>query len=191
MSRKIYILAVTVLLSLGFTACEKGEGEDDYGFAYLYMPQATVSGGLNNNYPVPSGEGEYTYNFKVDPNGQNLNIMLGVLRSGKLSNSAYTVDIISRADTTAQIVASGVIENAVVMPESFYNIPEKVNVPGNKNGETFYMSVPLSGLKQATYTGKKLVTTVAITNPSKYELNTQKSSTVVIIDVDDILDIIE
>lgn len=184
-----FILLATLLFAIVFISCEDGDGDADYGFTMLYMPQATASGGLDNNYYVPSGEGEYTYNFKV--NGGNVDIILGVLRAGKVSNSPYQVDIISRADTTTQIVQSGIIENAVVMTESLYTLPGSVSVPGNKSGETFYMSVPVEVLKRPEYAGKKLVMTVAITNPSKYQLNTRKTSTVVIIDTDALLDIIE
>lgn len=184
-----FILLATLLFAIVFISCEDGDGDADYGFTMLYMPQATASGGLDNNYYVPSGEGEYTYNFKV--NGGNVDIILGVLRAGKVSDSPYQVDIISRADTTTQIVQSGIIENAVVMTESLYTLPGSVSVPGNKSGETFYMSVPIEVLKRPEHAGKKLVMTVAITNPSKYQLNTRKTSTVVIIDTDALLDIIE
>jgi hypothetical protein len=183
------MLLATLLFAVVFVSCEDGDADADYGFALLYMPQATSSGGLDNNYYVPSGEGEYTYNFKIKDG--KVDIFLGVLRAGQLPNSPYQVDIISRADTTTQIVQSGIIENSVVMAESHYTLPSMVSVPGDKNGKTFYMTVPVEVLKRAEYTGKKLVMTVAITNPSKYGLNTRKTNTVVIIDRNALLDIIE
>jgi len=186
---KLLILMVSLIVAIGFSSCEKGDGDKDYGSALLYMPQATSSGGLTNNYAVPSGEGEYTYNFRID--GNNLKIILGVLRSGKLSNEAYTVDVVSLKNNTDEVVATNEIENAIVLPENLFSIPAKVNVPSDKSGETFYMTVAIDALRSSEYRGKNLVATIAIVNPSKYELNVDKANTVVIIDVNACLDIID
>lgn len=186
MKCKMYTLMAMLLLAIGLVACDGSDGEADYGFAYLYMPQATSGGGLDNNYHVPSGGGSYTANYKIKDG--KLEIILGVLRSGQLSNSAYSVDIISRADTTRQIVASGAIPDAVALAENQFSLPAKVDVPSDKSGETFYLSVPVEVLKEVAFAGKKLIVTVGITNPTKYELNTRKTSTVVIVDVDAMLD---
>lgn len=186
MKSKMYALMAMLLFAIGFVGCDGGDGDLDYGFAYLYMPQATSGGGLDNNYYVPSGGGDYTANYRIKD--QKLEIILGVLRSGQLANDAYSVDIISRADTTHQIVTSGTIPNAVALSETQFSLPSAVSVPSSKSGETFYMSVPVETLKRTEFAGKKLVATVAITNPTKYQLNTKKTSTVVIVDVDAILD---
>jgi len=82
MIKKIAFIAAIFLCLAGFYACDKGAGTADYGFAYIYMPQATGSGGLDNNYYVPSGEGVYTYQFRVDSVRNELKILLGVSRSG-------------------------------------------------------------------------------------------------------------
>ena len=184
MMKKIVFIAVTVLFLTGFYACEKGAGTDDYGFTYIYMPQATVSGGLDNNYYVPSGEGVYTYNFKVDSMKGELQILLGVLRSGDVSNAAYSVDIVARTDTTNQIISDGLVDNGMAFPSSLYSLPQKVDVDANKSGASFYMTVPTEALKDNAYTDKNLILTVGIANPSKYELSTTNTSTVVILDVD-------
>lgn len=186
MIKKIALIAVSVLFLSGFYACEKGDGESDYGFSIIYMPQSTQNGGINNNYLVPSGEGIYTYNFRVDSVKKELNILLGVLRSGDLSNSAYSVDIVARMDTTLQIVNNtddNAIVNGMVFPTELFSLPQKVDVASNKNGESFYMTVPTEVLKNAIYTDKNLVLTVGLANPSKYELSDTNSSTVVILDV--------
>ena len=181
--KKIVFIGVCVLFMSGFFACDKGDGAADYGFAYIYMPQAAVSGGLNNNYYVPSGEGVYTYNFKVDADKKELQIRLGVLRSGKLSNAAYSVDIIARTDTTYQIISGGLIENGMIFPTDMYSLPQKVAVAANKNSESFYMTVPADALKDNRYTDKKLVLTVGLANPSRFELSAKNTNTVVILDV--------
>ena len=184
MMKKIVFIAATIVFLTGFYACEKGAGTDDYGFAYIYMPQATASGGLDNNYYVPSGEGVYTYNFKVDSVKGELQILLGVLRSGDLPNAAYSVDIVVRTDTTNQIISGGLVDDGMVFPSSLYSLPQKVDVAADKSGESFYMTVPAEALKGSSYTGKKLVLTVGLANPSKYELSDANTSTVVILDVD-------
>ena len=183
MKKIILIAAASVLFLTGFFACEKGEGMGDYGFAYIYMPQAAVSGGLDNNYYVPSGEGDYTYNFKIDTGKNELQILLGVLRSGDLPNAAYSVEIMARTDTTAQIISEGLVENGIVFPSNLYSLPQKVEVAANKSGESFYMTVPLEALKDDRYTDKKLVLTVGLANPSRFELSATNTSTVVILDV--------
>jgi len=181
--KRIVLITVTVLFLAGFSACEKNDGMDDFGFACIYMPQATVSGGLNNNYYVPSGEGIYTYNFKIDNTKKELQILLGVLRSGDLPNAAYSVEIVARTDTTNQIISGGLIENGMVFPSGFYSLPQKVDVTADKNGESFYMTIPTEALKGDSYTDKKLVLTVGLANPSHFELSATNTNTVVILDV--------
>jgi len=181
--RKIAYIIVGFIFLTGFFACEKGAGTDDYGFAYIYMPQATVSGGLNNNYNVPSGEGIYTYNFKVDSVKRELQILLGVLRSGNLPNAAFTVDIVAGIDTTNQIISNGLVVNGMIFPSGLYSLPQNVAVPGNQNGASFYMTVPADELKKDSYTDKKLVLTVGLANPSRFQLSATNTNTVVILDV--------
>jgi hypothetical protein len=183
MIKKIIFIAAAGLLLAGFFSCEKGDNLDDYGFACIYMPQATVSGGLNNNYYVPSGDGVYTYNFKIDASKGELQILLGVLRSGDLSNSAYSVDIVARMDTTNQILSNGLVEGGMIFPSNMYSLPKKVEVAANKSGEGFYMTVPINALKSDNYTDKKLVLTVGLANPSLFELSDKNTKTVVILDV--------
>ena len=121
------------LIGLLLASCEGNDADEDYGYAYLYMPQATTSGGLNADYQVPSGGGENTYNFNYDAASQRLDIVLGVIRSGKVPAKAYSVDIISRTDTTAYISEQGLIENGIVLPEGLYELPETVSVEAGES----------------------------------------------------------
>jgi hypothetical protein len=182
--RRIIFIAISVLFLTGFFSCEKGDGMADYGYAYIYMPQATGSGGLNNNYAVPSGDGVNTYNFKIDTDKKELQILLGVLRSGDLSNAAYSVDIIARTDTTNQIISNGLVENGMVFPSNLYSLPQKAEVDANQSGTSFYMTVPTEALKNESYKGMKLVMTVGLANPSRFELSATNTNAVVILDVD-------
>jgi hypothetical protein len=40
--RKIIFIAASILFLTGFYACDKGDSSANYGFAYIYMPQATI-----------------------------------------------------------------------------------------------------------------------------------------------------
>ena len=175
---KIKIVLLILLAFSILTGCQEGDGDDDYGFAYIYMPQAMVAGGLENNYNVPSGGGESAYNFKV--NDGKLNIILGVLRSGKLSDKAFSVDI------NAFVPSSGVLSavGGIALPSTIYSLPQILNVPSDKSGESFLLSVDAAALKSEVYDGKKLVLVVEISNPSNFELSETGTSVVVIIDVD-------
>lgn len=52
------ILFATIFLSAFMAlSCQKGDSEVDYGNSFIYIPQAMVSGGINNYYNVPSGGG--------------------------------------------------------------------------------------------------------------------------------------
>lgn len=175
------ILFIVFLFALVvFTGCKEGDGDADYGFAYIYMPQATASGGLNNEYNVPSGGGEYTYNFRVDKESNKLNIMLGVIRSGKVPDSSFSVDVLPLPGNT-HVDASA---NQMLLPESMYTLPSTVTVPEGKSNNSFYLSVDINSLKSDTYTGKKLLLTVGIDKPTKFQLSETNTQTLVIIDVD-------
>ena len=170
----------------GFTVTSCKKETADYGETYIYMPQATVSGGVNNRYPVPSGGGEMTYNFKA--NNGRIDIMLGVSRSATISGGDFTVDVVVDNEATNQLVSSGAVLNAAVLPAGSYTLPEKVTVSGS-NEATFYLSVDSAMLiNDLAYTGQKLVLAVGIANPTAYTLSENNNLTMVVIDVDGIRD---
>ncbi|WP_423126660.1 hypothetical protein [Gaoshiqia sp. Z1-71] len=177
---KVKIVLMLLLILSIFSGCQEGDGDQDYGFAYIYMPQAMVSGGLTNYYNVPSGGGEYTYNFKIQ-DGQ-LNVILGVLRSGKLADEAYRVDI-NASETSADVLSA---VGGLALPTAIYSLPQNVNVPSGKSGETFYLSLDADALMSEAYDGQKLVLTIGISNPTNFELADVGTSVVVIIDVDNV-----
>jgi len=160
--------------------CAKEDGNGDFGLAYIYMPQAATSGNDDGRYEVPSGK-EMTYNFNVKDG--KLNVFLGVVRSGKLSSEGFSVDVKVLTDTTNQIIASGDIEDAMLLPATIYSLPNKVSV-SDGYWATFYLLVDTTAIKNDAYTGKNLVLVVGIANPDKFELSNKNICTVVIIDVD-------
>ena len=51
---KAYKLLLLIALTAGIAACSKEDATKDYGFAKVYIPQATVTG-IDNSYPIPLG----------------------------------------------------------------------------------------------------------------------------------------
>ncbi len=181
---KYCILIIAICAGFLFKACKRETLI--YGDAYIYMPQAISSGGLNNMYAVPSGGGALTYNIKPD-NGK-INIMLGVSCSGTEQVKDFTVDVVARNDETNNFISSGTLPNAVALPENTYSLPAQVSVT-HSNNATFYLSVDSAMLmNDLSYTGKKLVLAVGISNPTAYTISDNNSITMVVIDVDAIRD---
>lgn len=179
MKRNIKSILLTALCMVALCGCQKGDGDAEYGNAYVYMPQATLSAGIDNYYRVPSGDGEYTYNFKVTDS--KVDVLLGVTRSGKLANENFSVDVqildTQTADAVTQLGAS-----AMVMPASIYTRPSTVSIDSYES--SFALSIDKAALKSAAYDGKTLVVCVGIANPTRYELAKTGTSVTVIVDVD-------
>lgn len=182
-----FVLFLASVCMMGFAACD-GDGDADYGFGKIYMPQAMQSGGLNNSYAVPSGDGEYTYNFRVTAG--YVKAVLGVTRSGKLSDArGFSVSVYTSEEETAAAVSQF---GGEPMPSDFYEpLPRSVTVPSGKSGEVFYLEIPRSGLSDPANAGKKYVLAVGISDPTAYELAETGTVTAVIVDVDALNDAVE
>jgi hypothetical protein len=169
-----------------FTACEKSDSEKEWGIAQIYMPQASIqSGGLNNNYVVPYGTNEFDKNYTIDSSGgkNDINVILGVYRSGLQALEAYSVNIVTRPDTVDQLIDNGVIQNAVRLPDNMYSIPSSISVSDGQREATFYLTIDRNKLlaDPDTFGGKTLVLAVGISDPSRYDLNISLSTTIVIV----------
>lgn len=163
-----------------FLGCEKGDGLKEFGHSFIYIPQAMVSGGITNNYFVPSGGGENSYNFKVE--GGKLHVILGVLRSGSSLSDSYSVDIASY-EPSDEILTS---LNGMVLTSSIYTLPKTLTVNADQTGGVFYLSIDSEALTSDLFDEQTLVLTVEISNPSKYELAEKGTKVNVVIDVEKI-----
>jgi hypothetical protein len=181
MFKTAFLFAITALFAVTFNSCDKGFSSASFGYNYIYMPQATVSGGLNQNYAVPTGLDSATYNFQIDSINHKLNVYLGVTVSGEQPNTGFKVTVSANNDTTNQIIAVGSVSNAILLPDSIYTLPTSVTVPGGKHMASFNLSINSTALK--AYSGKMALLTVQLSNPSNYLLNNTYSKTVVIINV--------
>ena len=172
-----FLFAILSVCAIALTSCSEGDGDLDYGLMKIYIPQAMAVGGINNIYNVPAGGGEYTTNFEVD--GDNINVHLGVLRSGKAAGDAFTVDIqVSDEQSATQATALG----AEAMPSSVYTLPSNVKVEAGQNSASFDLVLNRQAL--ASQSGKKLVLCIGLANPSKYELSENGTVVTVLVDVD-------
>ena len=164
----ILSIAAAALLTL---SCQKGDGDADYGNEFVYMPQATVSGGIDNYYNVPTGQ-ENTANYYIEDG--NVNVLLGVVRSGKSAYTAFSVDVLTDDALSSKAAAD---LGATVLPASAYTLPGKAQVADGEAGTSFLLEVQKSAL-----TSGKYVLAVKIANPSRYELSKNNTSVVVVID---------
>lgn len=188
MKVNLAILSLVMVVSAFLTSCEKSDSETLFGNSLIFIPQATVSGGQNAHFLVPSGTNNFTYNFKVDTLGNTVNVLLGVSRSGLEAYSAYSVDITTQSDTINTLIANGKINLTAstipveLLPEAAYTLPSVVAVPDGSYSANFKLAIKMDQLK--TFAGKKVALCVVISNPTKYELNLRNSKVIVLIDVD-------
>lgn len=186
--RYLYILCLAILCIAG--ACEKEASTMDYGITSIYMPQSMQSGNpASIVYNVPSGLDSATYNYIIDTPNNKVNIVLGVLRSGKAAGDAYSVTILTNPDTINAAIADGSLVGnpdpgapIVLLPSSAYSLPPTVAVPSGSNQATFWLSVDKDQLKALS--GKKAALAVYLAKPSRYQLSSVNSQTIVLIDVD-------
>jgi len=170
----VALLSVALLLS-----CEKNDQDLDYGDAKIYMPQG-LSSGLN--YQVPKGLDSASRNYTLDTKNNQLNVILGVARSGKTTDEGYSVNISTKPDTINTLIASNVLTNTVLLPAGLYKLPGNISVPEGQSAGTFLLSIDAAQLKSG-YSGKKVALAVAISSPSKFALSAVNNKVIVIIDV--------
>ncbi len=185
---KIFI-AICVIFLLA-SACGKTDANKDYGFPYIYIPQATVTG-LDNSYPIPVGPlgQNSTYCCKYEEKTGTLDIALGVIRSAYIANAqAFSVKLETCPDLTASKLDEygSKSTSAIELPAEFYTLPEKIDVAAGKNSGTCYVPVDVKKLSQeALYESGKyklLVLGLQITDPTAYELAEENTRVVIVID---------
>jgi len=179
---KLYILLVGLICMTTFLSCEEADNEKEWGISLVYMPQAAIlNGGLDNNYPVPLNNNPATQNYFIDEGTNTMKIVLGVYRSGLQKLQSYSVKVSVDDIATANAVKS--ISRAVALPTDVYSLPEEVPVADGERENTFYLSVDMNKLlgKYGNYNSNKLVLAVRIKDPTRYELNEDLSTTIVVI----------
>ena len=180
-------------LVFAFASCDENDATRDYGFAYVYIPQATVTG-LDNSYPIPLGPlDQYTsYACKFDSATGRLDIEVGVIRSGYFAQQkGYSVDLgVSASETADKLAAySEAGTPAAELPAAVVTVPSKITVPAGQSGEAVYVSVDLKALALqkaslwVTDKYKLLVLGLEISNPTEYELAENNTRVVIVLDL--------
>lgn len=174
------MLFCLIFTAVNMISCDEDDNNKEWGYAKIYMPQASIlNGGLSNNdYPVPLNNNASTKNYKLDEANKILYVYLGVYRSGLQKLESYSVQVAPDNAATVAYVAGN--SARAVLPSDAYTLPDIVTVPNGKRETTFYLTVDLSKL-EADFSSKNIVLVVEISNPSKYELNESLSKTTVII----------
>jgi hypothetical protein len=142
------------------------------------------SGGINNQYPVPTGTDSSTWNYSIDKAKGKLNITLGASLSGP-GLEAYGVDIKVNNDTIQKLFNAKLLDPAtnVIMPSTMFTIPGNLEVAKGKRSGFFTLSIDYALLKSAIYRNKFLLVSIGFSNARTYELNTALSSAIVVVDV--------
>ncbi|TDX02043.1 DUF5013 domain-containing protein [Dinghuibacter silviterrae] len=175
------------LLCLWVISCRKDDSKQPFGFSKIYMPQAILqSGGVNNQYAVPSGTDSSTYNYAIDSG--RLNIFLGASLSGP-STGPYTVAVQVDNDTIAKLFAAGAFDTSVykLMPAAMYTLPSQLTVASGARAGSFNLSLDIPSLKASAFVGKYLLLAVRIANPTQYSLDTSLSETIVVVNVNSLV----
>lgn len=170
-----------ILLAAAFVAgCEREGSTEDLGERLIYMPQASMfNGGTTNEYPVPLPNMSVP-NYTLNEETGMMDIILGVYCSGEGQFDGYEVDV--KYNEEATTAALETVANAVALPvELITALPEKVTVPSGSRQTTFNMTVNLAQLvaDHADWYDKNIIAAVTISNPSKYKLNENLSTTIV------------
>jgi hypothetical protein len=177
-----YLIAVFAICSI-FLSCEEADSGKEYGFALVYMPQSTMlSGGYNNDYPVPGGFDRFP-NYTYDSVSQSIKVILGVYRSGLQKLEEFTVEVYSDVDTTNQIISDSVIANAALLPTDVFSFPSTATVKSGSRETIFYLTIDGAKLNNdyPSLAGQTLLVTIGIRKPTKYSLNEKLSKTVILI----------
>lgn len=175
-----YLLIIIILIA---ASCKKNDLQKDWGDSKVFMPQASITdGGITNNYAVPLSN--VFNNYTNDTVKNIISINLGVYRSGLDDLKGFTVNVAADVDTTNQIIGTGTIPNAVLLPSDVYTLPGQVMVADGQRQSSFYLTIDRAKLiaKYSNYVGKKLLLTIRISNPTNYNLIPALSKTLLIID---------
>ena len=168
-----------------FASCTKDDSKLEYGFTKIYMPQGIVkSGGVNNQYPVPSGTDSSTWNYRIDKVKGTLYVFLGSSLTGS-GREAYSAQIKVNNDTIQGLLNAKIFDPSayVLMPATMYSLPTSIQVGAGIKDGFFSLSIDYNQLKSATYTNKFLLLAVKLDNPTTYELNKAIGSVILVIDV--------
>lgn len=173
------------MAALLLASCGKEDAVKDYGFAKVYIPQATVTG-IDNSYPIPLGPfyQNSKYTCAYDAASGKLDIVLGVIRSGYFAQSpGYSVSLGKYTPDAPE---------GVELPADVYSFPSAIVVPDGETGATVKVSVDLkalsakrasfyaAGVYQILYLGLEIS---SLQGPANFSLADSNTSVVIKLDM--------
>lgn len=178
MNKKNLILTICLsLIMVALFSCGEADSEKEWGNALIYMPQATYG---NNKYTVPNAGTSSQHNLNYAVSGNKVNIFLGVYRSGLMALDAYSVKV-----NPGDAAQTGYTR----LPDNMFTLPDQVSVTTGNRETTFYLSVDLEFLRNNKETNYSLA--VSLSDPTRYALNSDISTTLVLINTNLLLEKID
>jgi hypothetical protein len=169
-------------LVLTLWSCEEPVEDQAYGISKIYMPQAGINLGADNNY----------YN-ELNPGGEDTSIILGIYRSGLAALEEATVDLEIDTDTLEAALAysetpdgSGdayhYYRNGHLLNPDYYTLPDHITIPDGQREATVELTINKEAIyNDPAWVDDFFILPVRISNPTRYELNEDLSLTMVII----------
>ena len=178
---KKYFLLMLVGIGFILYSCKK---EQVFGDTFIYMPQAALNIGTDNNLPV-------TLNASANA---DTSLVLGVYRSGMQALQGFSVDMMLNTDTIPKAKAIALQANApqkyniyktgILLPTDYYTpLPAKITVPEGQRDAFTHLVLKKSLIRSNYPKGTILLLPVKIANPTKYKLNNDLTLTMVVITV--------
>ncbi|MFV0269547.1 MAG: DUF1735 domain-containing protein [Draconibacterium sp.] len=146
----VRMVVVTLSVLFAFISCEYEDYVDvNYPKQTIYMPAALH--GLYDisvqNDPVGVPTEGVMSRYSIDNESNQLNVHLGVYRSGITSDGEFSVGISLNTDTIAQMINLGSLVSTEVLPSDKVSMPSSVTVKNNSDISTFDLSINLDFIK--------------------------------------------
>lgn len=156
---------------------------------FLSWEEASLlDGGMTNDFPIPFTSKPGTWHT-FDDMSLSLSVPLHVRRTDEedVIYEPFSASIVQDYTKSAE-VASG-MENAVAIPEGYSGLSETVvfDASTSEKEVTLYIDFERISADHPEFAGKKLVLSLLLSDPDKYELDPKLSCINIIIDADKFL----
>jgi hypothetical protein len=170
-----YCIMTIICLSLTLISCEDNAKDEKWGLSLLYMPQSV------------SGDGGQTANLPIDvyPSSRSdTSIVVGMYRSGLAPIEAVSANLIIASDTLTSAINKAktgdgnykIFKDAVLLPEDYYELPNIISLNNGQRENHVFIKLNKERLFSDPHTGP-FVLPVKLDNPTRYQLNEERSLT--------------
>lgn len=174
-SIEFYIVCVLCFSAI-FVSCEDDAKDEPWGNSLLYMPQSVLgSGGENANLKI-----DVHLSSKSDTS-----IVVGMYRSGLESLQSVTADLVIATDTLTGAInmannTSGDnyqdFKDAKLLPSDYYELPKTITLADGQRENHVFIQLDKNKLFADPHNGS-FILPVKLENPTRYELNKERSLT--------------